>query len=118
MKILLVEDEAKTAYLRKGLAEQGYPVDISRKGDGGLERARQGNYDLLTLDIMLPQRVGGLPAWPGSSVTSTTVTFVFLPSSFSELSCRWPRAEHQTHESQDCSDSRLLYGLKYGGLLS
>jgi two-component system, OmpR family, copper resistance phosphate regulon response regulator CusR len=59
MKILIVEDEAKTAaYLRKGLTEHGYSVDSSRKGTEGLERTRQGKYDLLILDIMLPQRDG------------------------------------------------------------
>jgi two-component system, OmpR family, copper resistance phosphate regulon response regulator CusR len=59
MRILIVEDEIKTAaYLRKGLAEQGYAVDCSRKGTEGLECARQGHYDLVILDIMLPGRDG------------------------------------------------------------
>lgn len=59
MRILVIEDEAKTAaYLRKGLAENGFAVDVSRQGDEGLERARAGGYDLLILDIMLPGRDG------------------------------------------------------------
>jgi two-component system copper resistance phosphate regulon response regulator CusR len=59
MKILIIEDEAKTAgYLRKGLTEQGYEADVCREGSEGLERARQGCYDLLILDIMLTEKTG------------------------------------------------------------
>jgi two-component system copper resistance phosphate regulon response regulator CusR len=59
MKILVIEDETKTtAYLRKGLSENGFTVDISRRGDEGLQRAQSGNYDLLILDVMLPERDG------------------------------------------------------------
>ncbi len=59
MKILIVEDEKKTAvYLRKGLVENGFVVDIASEGEEGLYLARTGAYDLLILDVMLPTRDG------------------------------------------------------------
>jgi two-component system copper resistance phosphate regulon response regulator CusR len=58
-KILLIEDEAKTtAFLKKGLTEQSFAVDVCRRGDEGLDRARAGGYQLLILDVMLPGRDG------------------------------------------------------------
>lgn len=60
MKILVVEDEAKTGnYLRQGLVEAGFVVDLLRDGQDGLHAARQEVYDLLILDVMLP----GLSGW-------------------------------------------------------
>ena len=59
MKILIVEDEKKTAaYLRRGLAENGFTVDTAADGEGGLHLARTGDYDLVILDVMLPGRDG------------------------------------------------------------
>jgi two-component system copper resistance phosphate regulon response regulator CusR len=58
-KILIVEDEKKTArYLRKGLTEHGFVVDVQSEGEAGLRAALTRHYDLLILDIMLPQRDG------------------------------------------------------------
>ena len=55
MKLLIVEDEAKIAdYLRKGLAEEGYVIDVAANGIDGLHMASHGNYDLIVLDTMLP----------------------------------------------------------------
>lgn len=55
MKILLIEDEIKLAkYLRKGLGEAGYVVDVAHNGVDGLHMALEGSYDLLVLDAMLP----------------------------------------------------------------
>jgi two-component system copper resistance phosphate regulon response regulator CusR len=60
MKILIVEDEPKTGdYLRQGLAEAGYVVDLARDGLDGLHLAQTGDYDLIVLDVMLP----GLDGW-------------------------------------------------------
>ena len=60
MRILIVEDEAKTAeYLAKGLAEQGFVVDVARDGSDGLHRALESAYDLVVLDVMLP----GIHGW-------------------------------------------------------
>jgi two-component system copper resistance phosphate regulon response regulator CusR len=59
MKILIVEDERKTAaYLCKGLTENGFIVDTTCSGEEGLQLARNGEYDLIVLDIMLPERDG------------------------------------------------------------
>ncbi len=55
MKLLVVEDEAKLAdYLKKGLTEEGFVVDVARNGIDGLHLATEGDYDLVLLDGMLP----------------------------------------------------------------
>ena len=59
MRILLVEDEKKTAaYLRKGLTEHGFAVEVAPEGEEGLRLALGGACDLLILDVMLPGRDG------------------------------------------------------------
>ena len=59
MKILVVEDEKKTAaYLRKGLTEHGFSVATAGHGEAGLHSALTGSYDLMILDVMLPERDG------------------------------------------------------------
>jgi len=59
MKILVVEDEKKTAaYLKKGLGEQGFLVDVAADGEEGLYLARTHEYDALVLDVMLPRADG------------------------------------------------------------
>ena len=60
MKILVVEDEVKTAkFLKKGLNEAGFVVDVARNGLEGLHLACEVEFDLVILDIMLP----GLDGW-------------------------------------------------------
>lgn len=60
MKVLVVEDEPKTGdYLRQGLQEAGYAVDLLRDGVDGVHAALVGSYDMLILDVMLP----GLDGW-------------------------------------------------------
>ncbi|MBT2556835.1 response regulator transcription factor [Hymenobacter sp. ISL-91] len=55
MKILLVEDEPKVAaFLHQGLSEQHHQVDLAADGLLGLRLAKQGGYDLLILDTLLP----------------------------------------------------------------
>ena len=55
MRILVIEDEPKLAeYLRKGLSESGYVVDVAADGIDGAHLAVQGSYDLILLDVMLP----------------------------------------------------------------
>jgi len=59
MKILVIEDDVKTsAYLRKGLAENGFVVDFTADGREGMELAFSGQHDLILLDLMLPGRAG------------------------------------------------------------
>ncbi|MFZ0273892.1 MAG: heavy metal response regulator transcription factor [Acidobacteriaceae bacterium] len=60
MKILVIEDEVKTArFLRKGLSEAGYVVDVAGDGVQGLHLALEVDFDLIVLDVMLP----GLDGW-------------------------------------------------------
>jgi len=55
MKILIIEDEAKTRdYLQQGLAEVGFSVDTARSGLDGHHLAMTERYDLIILDVMLP----------------------------------------------------------------
>ncbi|MDU7467671.1 MAG: response regulator, partial [Serratia marcescens] len=60
MRILVVEDDIGTGdYLKKGLSEAGYGVDLARTGTDGLFRALEQDYDAIVLDVMLP----GLDGW-------------------------------------------------------
>ncbi|MGB4361447.1 MAG: heavy metal response regulator transcription factor [Rhodoferax sp.] len=60
MKILIVEDELKPGdYLKQGLTEAGFMVDLARDGVDGLHLALTENYDLAVLDVMLP----GIDGW-------------------------------------------------------
>ena len=55
MKILIVEDETKIGdYLRQGLTEAGFVVDVARSGFDGHHLAMTEPYDLIILDVMLP----------------------------------------------------------------
>ena len=55
MAILIVEDELKTlSYLRQGLLENGFDVQIAHRGDEGLRLALSQPYDLIILDVMIP----------------------------------------------------------------
>ena len=55
MKILVIEDEPRAAeYLRQGLTESGYAVEVAHNGTDGLDAAANGDHDLVILDVMLP----------------------------------------------------------------
>ncbi|MYN13075.1 heavy metal response regulator transcription factor [Pusillimonas sp. TS35] len=55
MKLLVVEDETKTGdYIHQGLVEAGFVVDLARTGLDGHHLALTGAYDLIILDVMLP----------------------------------------------------------------
>lgn len=59
MRILVVEDNPKMALaVQKGLTEHGFAADVSNTGYEGEELASGGNYDLVLLDLMLPDRDG------------------------------------------------------------
>ncbi|TMA53090.1 MAG: response regulator transcription factor [Deltaproteobacteria bacterium] len=59
MHILIVEDEKKVAsFIQRGLEAEHYAVDVAHDGETGLTRLGDGDYDLLILDLMLPQRDG------------------------------------------------------------
>lgn len=55
MKILVIEDEVKTAdYVKQGLSEASFVVDLARNGIDGMHLAVTETYDLVVLDVMLP----------------------------------------------------------------
>ena len=59
MRILVVEDERTVASaLRRGLQAEGYDIDLADNGEDGLWMAKEGSYDLIILDIMLPKKNG------------------------------------------------------------
>lgn len=59
MKVLIVEDEIKIGdYLRQGLTEAGFVVDLTRNGRDGRHMALSDSYDLIILDVMLPDLDG------------------------------------------------------------
>jgi len=59
MRILVVEDEKKVAgFIKKGLEEETYAVDVTYDGEDGLHLGLEGQYDLIILDIMLPKMDG------------------------------------------------------------
>jgi two-component system copper resistance phosphate regulon response regulator CusR len=59
MKILIVEDERKTAaYLKRGLEENGFVVDVADTGEDGSHLAETRQYELIILDVLLPGRDG------------------------------------------------------------
>lgn len=59
MRILVVEDEEKVAtFIRKGLEQSSYTVDITHTGEDALAFAEANEYNLMILDIMLPGRDG------------------------------------------------------------
>ncbi|PLX95547.1 MAG: DNA-binding response regulator [Desulfuromonas sp.] len=59
MKILVVEDEKKVAsFIKRGLEEENFSVDIAANGEEGLYMAESNHYDLILMDIMLPKKDG------------------------------------------------------------
>ena len=73
MKILVIEDEPRAAeYLRQGLTESGYAVEVAHNGTDGLHAAANGDHVLVILDIMLP----GID---GFAVLSALRTFKQVP---------------------------------------
>ncbi len=69
----MVEDEPKAAqYLRQGLTEAGFSVDVASNGTDGLHLASEGDHDLVVLDVMLP----GID---GFAVLSALRTFKDIP---------------------------------------
>ena len=59
MRILLIEDQPKVAsFIKKGLEEESYSVDVVHEGETALDYATASAYDLILLDVMLPQKSG------------------------------------------------------------
>ncbi|MBI4389177.1 MAG: response regulator transcription factor [Nitrospinae bacterium] len=65
MRILIVEDDKKVAgFIKKGLEEETYAVDVAHDGEEGQYMGEQNQYDLIILDIMLP-KVNGMDVLTG-----------------------------------------------------
>lgn len=59
MGLLVIGDEVKGArFIERGLREEGFAVETAGDGEGGLTKARDGGFDHIILDVMLPQRGG------------------------------------------------------------
>jgi DNA-binding response OmpR family regulator len=59
MRILVVEDDARVAsFIRRGLREEQYTVDVAGDGEQALFLAQTNDYDLLILDLVIPKRPG------------------------------------------------------------
>jgi len=59
MRVLVIEDDRETAqFLQRSLRESGHTADIAGDGDTGLAMAREGRFDVLIVDRMLPRRDG------------------------------------------------------------
>jgi heavy metal response regulator len=55
MRVLIVEDEKKVAgFIKKGLEEETFAVDVAHDGEEGFHMGEQNQYDLIILDLMLP----------------------------------------------------------------
>ncbi len=58
-KILLVEDEVNVvSFIKKGLTEEDFEVSVALNGDTGIQMASSSDFDLIILDIMLPDKNG------------------------------------------------------------
>jgi DNA-binding response OmpR family regulator len=59
MRVLLAEDDSRVAgFVRRGLREEQYAVDVAADGEKALFMAQTGEYDLIILDLMLPKKDG------------------------------------------------------------
>ena len=77
-KILLVEDEAHVvSFIKKGLSEEGFEVSVAFDGKTGLQLALENTFDLIILDIMLPE-MNGLEVCKAIRVENQFVPILFL----------------------------------------
>ncbi len=129
MRVLVIDDEVRLAdYLRKGLTESGYTVDVAHDGIDGLHLAVEGSYDLIVLDVMLPGKDGfevlaGLRARRPTPVLMLTARdsvedkvrgltdgaddYLVKPFSFSELLARVQALLRRGSEHRDMAASVL-----------
>ncbi len=130
MKILVVEDEGKVAsFLKKGLEQAGYEVDLAMDGEEGYDKFRAADYDLILLDLMLPKMTGWdliplfrkrKPTMPIIALTAKTAVedrvqglnlgcddYLVKPFSFAELLAR---IEVQVRRGVSMGTAELLAG--------
>jgi two-component system OmpR family response regulator len=81
MKVLLIEDDQETsAYIARGLREQGHVVDLAATGRDGLFLATEGGHDVLIVDRMLPglEGIGLVQALRGTGVKAPVLFLTAL----------------------------------------
>ena len=128
MKLLVIEDEVKAGeYLKKGLTESGYTVDLCHDGVDGLYHASSESYDLIVLDIMLPKLNGWqvLNTLRSSEITTPIIMltakdqvddrvrgfelgandYLVKPYAFAELLARIQNALRQTSTKQSTANN-------------
>lgn len=77
-KILVVEDEVSVvSFIKKGLTEEGFEISIAFDGKSGLQLALDNNFDLIVLDIMLPE-INGLDVCKAIRQKNQDVPILFL----------------------------------------
>ena len=77
-KILLVEDEVSVvSFIKKGLTEEGFEISIAFDGKTGLQLALDNDFDLIILDIMLPE-INGLDLCKSIRLENIEVPILFL----------------------------------------
>jgi two-component system, OmpR family, copper resistance phosphate regulon response regulator CusR len=77
-KILLVEDESHVvSFIKKGLTEEGFEVSVAFDGKTGLQLALENNFDVIILDIMLPE-MNGLEVCKAIRIENQFVPILFL----------------------------------------
>ncbi|HEY8024174.1 MAG TPA: heavy metal response regulator transcription factor [Burkholderiaceae bacterium] len=109
MKILIVEDELKTAqYLHRGLSEQDCTVDLAHNGIDGQHMALEYDYDVIVLDVMLPGRDGFAVLKALRAVKATPVIM---------LTAR-DRVEDRVKGLQDGADDYLIKPFSFLELLA
>jgi two-component system copper resistance phosphate regulon response regulator CusR len=109
MKILIVEDERKLAeYIRKGLTENSYVVDVAHDGIDGLHLAVECQYELMILDIMLPG-IDGLSVLAATRKVKTTPILM--------LTAR-DSVEDRVHGLQAGADDYLVKPFAFSELLA
>jgi two-component system, OmpR family, copper resistance phosphate regulon response regulator CusR len=77
-KILLIEDDPHVcSFINKGLTEEGFEVSVAMTGETGLEMFQSFNYDLIILDIMLPN-MSGIDVCKSIRNTKSEIPILFL----------------------------------------
>jgi len=109
MRILIVEDEPKTAdYLRQGLSEQGYGVSVAADGIDGQHLALHHDFDVVILDVMLPGLDGFALLKALRAVKSTPVLMLTARDSM----------EYRVRGLQDGADDYLVKPFSFMELLA
>ncbi|UBM63091.1 response regulator transcription factor [Candidatus Sulfidibacterium hydrothermale] len=77
-KILIIEDEPGiSTFLKEGLEEEGYQIEIAEEGESGLKKALSGKFDLILMDWMLPG-LSGLEITNKLRETDVVTPIIFL----------------------------------------